>query len=107
MQLVARRLEARGVQGTNGPRFRRGVDKVVEAIDQPAHASVAAEKIDRSRGWSGHTLKVDAGAASRFSTVSDSPRVVGLELVRTLAAPRVTYLEFANRRVERGSETSA
>src|SRR5687767_14455481 len=50
VQLVARRLETRGVERANRRRFRRRVHEIVEAIHEPTHAGVAAELLVWCRG---------------------------------------------------------
>src|SRR5262249_50120101 len=55
MQLVARRFETRRVQLANGRRLGRGIDEIVEPIDQPANTGVAADQLEMS--WRRHSEK--------------------------------------------------
>src|SRR5438270_12682311 len=57
VQLVARRLETFRMQRADGPCLRRAVDEIVEAIDEPADAGVAAHQLIGSCGGMrcGHT----------------------------------------------------
>jgi hypothetical protein len=47
MQLLTRRLETRRVQLPNGRGFGRAVDEIVESVDEPANARVAAHQLER------------------------------------------------------------
>ena len=49
MQLVAGRAEARRVQLANRRGFGRAVDEIVESVDEPANAGIAAHLLEGSR----------------------------------------------------------
>src|SRR5690348_8026568 len=45
------------MQRANGLRLGRGIDEIVEPVDEPAHAGVAAHQLEW--GWGSHAGKVD------------------------------------------------
>jgi hypothetical protein len=55
VQLLARRLETGRVERADRSRLRRGVDEIIEAIDEPPYSSVAAEELEGSWGSGGHS----------------------------------------------------
>ena len=51
IELVARRLETRGVQRANRRRFGRPIHQIVKTIDEPPYPVIAAEELVWSLGW--------------------------------------------------------
>jgi len=55
IELLARNFEALGMQRADRRSLGRGVDEIVESIDQSTNPALAAEEIERSLRSGGHS----------------------------------------------------